>query len=225
LSPEKRITKRQMKQDKLVSTAFKATEYVQARKNYFLIGLVSLVVVVMIIYFINYNITKKNNESIELFGKGQIAAAMGQADLAVSDYKNVVKRYGSNRIASRACYFLANIYKNQNKYDSAMVYYELFINKYGQEKILLIAAHAGMAICLEEKGEFTSAGDSFYKAAELADNDDQSPGYLMSAGRNYAKDGQYDKAQNAYQQIVDKYKRSTQRSMAQKKIAELEYKN
>jgi len=225
LSPEKRITKRQMKQDKLVSTAFKATEYIQRRKNYFIIGLISLVVIILVAYFISYNITKKNNEAIELFGKGQIAAAMGQVDLAISDYKNVIENYGSKSIASRACYFLANSYMNQNNYDSAMVYYELYINKYGREKILLVAAHANLAVCFEEKGEYSAAGDNFYKAAELADNEDQSPAYLMSAGRNYTKVEQYDKAINAYQQIVDKYKRSIKSSIARGKIAELEYKD
>lgn len=225
MSPEKRITKRQIKQDKLVSTAFKVSEYVQKRKNYFLIGLASIIVVGLVIYFINYSIAKRNTDAVELFGKGQLAAAMGQVNLAIVDYKGVVEQYGSSPIANRACYFLANTYKNQDNYESALVYYELYINKYGKDKLLLIAAYAGAAVCFEEKDEFSRAGDYFYKAAELADNDNQSPGYFMSAGRNYTRDKQYDNARNVYQQVVEKYKRSNHYTMARKKIAEVEYKD
>ncbi|MCP4583938.1 MAG: tetratricopeptide repeat protein [candidate division Zixibacteria bacterium] len=223
MSPEKRITKRQMKQDNFVTTALKASEYVQQRKNYFVGGIAAVVAVIAIIYFINYSFAQKAIDAERLFGKAQVTASMNQTALAIADYKTLIEDYASTDVADRACYFLAKTLFDMNDRDSALVYFELYINNFGKDKMLLGAAYNGGANCLEDKEDFNSAGDYYFKAAEATNDDVFSPGYYMNAGRSFYKAGQLEKATEAYQFVVDNYRTSTYYSIASKKLAEVKY--
>ena len=225
MSPEKRITKAQMKQDKMVSFALKAGEYIQQRKNYFLYGAIGVAGIILIIFFIRYTINKKNQEAVDIFGRAQLASAMNQNALAITDYKNVLDEYGSAAVAGRACFFLAESYVRQRNYDSAAIFYQQFIDDYSKDKFLLPAAYAGGGDANEQQQQYGKAAELYLKAAEIANDDYRSPDYYLAAGRNFALAGHYDQAKQAYQRIIDKYRRSAAYSEARKKIAEIEYRN
>jgi len=224
LSPEKRITKRQMKQDKLVSTAFRVSEFVQLQKKFVVAGAGIVVVVALIIYFINYAIARKSQESAELFGKAQLASAMGQSALAKSDYKSVLDQYGSTELAGRACFYYARTFYEENNCDSSLIYFEKYIEDFGKDNLLLRGAYLGAASCLEDRGDYARAGEYYFKAAVLADDEMFAPDYYMASGRAYVSAGAYSEAEKAYQIIVDKYNKSAAFAMARKKLAEVQYK-
>ncbi len=223
MNPEKRITKAQIKQDRLVIAALKASEYVQKNKRYFLIGGGAVLAIAVILLIISYWSGKRAAEAVELFGKAQLSTAMGQTSLAIADYSTLVSEYGSTDVAATACYLLADIYARQNNFDSAAVYYQKYCDDYGQNKMLLAAAHAGLAVVLENKGDFARSAENFMKAAKVAADETISPEYLAAAGRAFTKASQLDKAMDAYQQIIDHYNRSQYFSIARRKLAELEY--
>lgn len=223
MNPEKRITKAQMKQDKLVIAALKASEYVQKNKKYFLMGGGGVLAIAVILLIISYWSGKRAADAVELFGKAQLSTAMGQTSLAIADYSTLVNEYGSTDVAATACYLLADIYARQNNFDSAAVYYQKYCDNFGNNKMLLAAAYAGLAVALENKGDFARSAENFMKAAKVADDETTSPEYLAGAGRTFTKASQYDKAVKAYQQIIDRYNRSQYYSIARRKLAELEY--
>lgn len=225
MNPEKRIRKSQMKQDKMVTFALKAGEYIQQNKNYFIYAAAGLVAIVAIIFFFNYLGNKKEREATELFGKAQLAGAMNQGSLAITDYRTIIENYGSTKVASKACFFIADIYNRQKNYDSAAVFYQKFVDNFGDDKILLPAAYAGGGNAYEQKRQFEKAAEFYYKAAEIANDDYRSPDYYMAAGRAYVQASNLTKAKEAYQKVVDKYRRSQVYSEARKKIAEIDYKN
>lgn len=223
MSPAKKISKKTMKQDRFVSTALRTSEFVQLNKKYFFGGGIALVVAILSIYFISYTNTQKIANSENLFGNAQLSAAMGQPQAAVEQYKTVINEYGSTRIADRACYYLARTEFDLGEYDTALVYYELYINNYGDEPMLLAAAYAGAAICYENRDDYAKAADYYMKGAEKANSDIVSPEYLMDAGRTYKEAGMLAEARKAYQEVVDKYDRSSYFAMARKKLAEVQY--
>jgi TolA-binding protein len=224
LSPEKRITKAQMKQDRFMSVTLQSGEYIQKHKNQFIIGAAAVVALILIVIFINYNNKGKNADAVEMLGKAQLAAAMQQSALAVTDYRNIIEQYGSTKVADKACYYLAELYFQQKNYDTASIYFNMFIDKYGKDKMLLASAYGAAGACAEQKQDFTKAGEMFFKGGQTAESELQSPDMFMASGRNYAAAGKLDEAKNAYQQIIDKYKRSANFSNARKKLAEIEYK-
>jgi len=223
LSPEKRIAKRQMKQDSFVTYTLKSSEYIQKYKNLFLIGAAVAVAIIAIIYFISYSYSRRNVNAEEMFGKAQMATAMNQTDLAIIDYRSVLEEYGSAKIADKACFYLARLFYDLNNHDSALVYFEKYINDYGKDNMLLGSAYNGAAICLEDKEDFGKAGDYYFKAAELVNDDIFAPDYYLNAGRAYHLAGQLDSAEKAYQLVIDNYRQSASYNTARKKLAEIQY--
>jgi len=223
LSPEKRIAKRQMKQDSFVTYALKSSDYIQKNKNFFLIGGAIIVAVIAIVYFISYSYSRRNINAEEMFGKAQMATAMNQTDLAIIDYRSILEEYGSAKIADKACFYLARLFYDLNNRDSALVYFEKYITDYGKDNMLLGSAYNGAANCLEDNEDYGKAGGYYFKAAELANDDIFSPDYYMNAGRAYYLAEQYDSAEKAYQMVVDNYRQSTDFNTARKKLAEMRY--
>jgi tetratricopeptide (TPR) repeat protein len=223
LSPEKRITKHQMKQDNFITYALKSSDFIQNNKNIFLIGAAVVVAIIAIIYFVSYSFSQRNVNAEQMFGKAQLATAMNQTDLAITDYRSILTEYGSAKIADKACFYLARLFYDLNNHDSALVYFEKYINSYGKNNMLLGSAYNGAAICFEDKEEYGKAGDYYFKAAELANDDTFSPDYYMNAGRAYHLAGQLDSAEKAYQLVVDNYRQSTGYNIARKKLAEIQY--
>jgi tetratricopeptide (TPR) repeat protein len=225
LNPEKRITKAQMKQDKVVTFALKSGEYIQQHKNNFIYAAIGVVAIVAIIFLFSYMGNKKEAEAVQIFGKAQLAGAMNQGALAITDYLTILDNYGSTDIASRACFFIGETYARQNKFDSAAIYFQKFVSDFNDDVSLLPAAYAGGGNAYEQTRQFDKAGEFYFKAAEIANDDFRSPDYYMSAGRAYMQGSNSAKAKEAYQKVVDKFRRSQVYSEARKKIAEIDYKN
>ena len=223
MSPSKKISKRTMKQDRFVSTTLKTSEYVQLNKKYFIGGGIAVIVAILSIYLVSYTNSQKTVNSENMFGNAQLSAAMSEPGAAVEQYKEILSQYPHAEVADRACYYLARSEFDQGKFDTALVYYERYITDYGKEPLLLVGAYGGAAVCYEKQDNYAKAADYYIKAAETADNDVYSPGYLMDAGRTYKEANMLPEAQSAYQQLVDKYNRSTYFSMARKKLAEVQY--
>ncbi len=222
MSPE-RLSRKRIRQDNFVTTAFKASEYIQKNKTFFLGGFAALIAIILIFTYLNYSKNQKIAEAETMFGKAQLASAMGQQALAINDYKVVIQDYSSTPIADRACYYLARTFYDRDEIDSALVYYEKYIDKFGNEPLLLAAAYAGAAECYELHGDLAKAGEYYMNAGETANNEFVSPEYFMSAGRAFRKAGIYDNAEKAYQMVVDNYSRTAQGSLAKKFLAEVQY--
>lgn len=223
MSPAKKISKKTMKQDRFVSTTLKTSEYIQQNKKFFIGGGIAIIVAILSIYLVSYTNSQKIVNSENMFGSAQLSGAMGEPGAAAEQYKEILNQYPNSAVADRACYYLARTEFDQDKIDTALIYYEQYIKDYGKEPILLTGAYAGAAVCYEKQDNYTKAADYYMKAAETANNDVYSPEYLMDAGRTYKEAGMLTEAQNAYQQVVDKYNRSPYYSMARKKLAEVEY--
>ena len=214
-----------MRQDSFVTSALKASEYIQQNKTYFYGGIAAVIIIVLVVYFVNYSNTQKLVNSEALYGRAQLAAAKGQPEQAIADYKELLEQYASTPLASRGAYYLARIYYDIENYDSALVYFQNYIDNYGKVPMLLGAAYAGAASCYEVLGDYGKAGEYYLKAGETSENDYSSPSYYMSAGRAFREAGLKDEAKTAYQKVIDDYRTSSQYTLARKFIEEVEYAN
>lgn len=165
MSPAKRISKKQIKQDSFVTTALKASEYFQKNKNYFYMGLGVLVVIILAIYLIGYSSSQKAINSENLFAEGQLAAAMGQWEQSIISYRQLVDEYSATDFAGRACYYVAKTYYEHDQFDSATVYFEKYIANYKKQPLLIVASYVGSAGCYEHNDDYAKAGDCYFKAA------------------------------------------------------------
>lgn len=222
MSPGKKITKKQMKEDKLVKTVFKTGEYIQKNPKPFYIGgsAVAIVFIAVILYM--WNVDKKNTQAAGYVARAAISFDSGQTNQAITDLKTVIDDYSSTKSAGDACFTLANIYFENKNYQEALPYFLKMIENYPVDKMKVAAAAAGAGACNEQMGKRQEAGRYFRMAADQYPDKMWAPGYLLEAGRNYRAAGDLEAAKQAYNYIIDNYQTSREFNTAKRSLAEIE---
>jgi len=220
MSP-RRITKKEMKEDKLVTTAFKLSEWIQKHLNQVLMVAGGVVLVAIVVFFVFSSKAKRNQKAAELFGKATLEFQTGNASQAITDLHTVMEKYGGTKDAGQATFYLATVYFYAKDYARSQAIFQRFIEKYKNEDPLLLAsAQAGIAECQMENGEFQTAGDNFVKAVSSKPDGFLAPQYLFSAGRAYLKANQKKKAHEVFKRLIDQYPDSKEAYKAKEQLAE-----
>jgi predicted negative regulator of RcsB-dependent stress response len=222
MSQDKRMSKRQMKEDRLVSTTFRATEYVKQNQTPFIIGISALVFIFAVFMYLRWNSEKNRNDASTLLSQAEILAAMGQMDQYQSELMRLSDNYASAPAGKIATLRLANNYFDGKQYDKAETYFDKILSRYSGDKMLAAGASAGKAGCREMKSDFSSAAKFFKQAADNS-SETGAPGYLLKAGEDFAKAGDKKSAKDVLDQIGIKYSNSLEAQTAKRTLAELEY--
>lgn len=222
MSPAKRITKKQMKEDRLVSSVFKTSEYIQKNPKPFIIGGTAVAVIFIAVILFLWNIDKNNNRAAGYLARAQISYDRGLMDDAVIDLQTVVDNYHGTSSASSACFKLANIYFENGNYEEALRYFNIMIDKYPEDKLKLASAAAGAAACHEQAGNRQEAGQYYQMAADFYPNAMWAPQNLLNAGKNYMAAGNLESAKTAFNKITSEYKDSREINTAKRFLSEIE---
>jgi len=204
----KKLSKKEIQEDKLVTTYFKTVGYLNDNKK--VLGIIGGVIVVaaLIVYFLinkfqndNLAATASFAKVMEYYDTGSYSIAIdGKSDENIKGLKAIVEEYGSSEQGEIAKIYLANAYFYTNKIEEALKYYSDFG---GSDPNFKAAAKAGIAACYEAKNEFEKAADYFYDAANVSKLNVSNATYLLEAGRTYFKLGKSEKAK----EILDKLKK------------------
>ena len=210
-----------LKEDRLVTTTFQLTEFVQKHTKQIFIGGAVLITLLGVVFFIFQSKSSANRKAAELYGQGIIELKTGNPQMAAFNFRTVVDRYAGSEWAPMACFQLANAAFNLKDYTQASNYYKQYVDKYVKMDTLLTAsAWAGMGSCQEALHNHNAAGDFYFKAAALVPGSFMAPQYLLSAGRAYASAKNKIKALECYQKIFDQYPLFTQINIARKEQAQ-----
>lgn len=221
MSADRRITKKQMKEDKLVTTAFKASEYIQKNPTPFVIGGVAVGVIFAVVILMLWSADRKRNEAGALLARGYLELDTGQPEMAVDDLISLTEKYSGTDYAAQACFTLATYFYNQKEYATALNYYNKIISLYDEDDLILGSAFAGAAACQETEGNHIEAGRLYSQAAAINPDRLWAPEYLFKAGLNFLAAGDTVQARTAYARIDSSYDRTTQATRARKYLAEL----
>jgi outer membrane protein assembly factor BamD (BamD/ComL family) len=215
-----RITKKEMKEDKLVTTAFKLQEWVQQHLNQVLMVAGGVVLAAIMVYFFFSSKAGRNQKAAELFSQATFEFQSGNANQAITDLNTVMEKYGGTKTASQATFYLATAYFYAKDYAKAQATFRRFLDKYKENPLLLASAQAGIAECQVENKEFQSAGDNFVKAVSIKPDNFMAPQYLLSAGQAYLKANQKDKAREVFKKLIGQYPDSKEVYQAKEQLAE-----
>lgn len=213
LAPKKKISKREIKQDKLVETYFKAKTFFEENQKTILISLGSLVVIILLVIYLVNRSKERDIESttllgnvINLYDQSQYQQAIdGLPAKKIKGLKFIADEYGNTESGEAAKIFLANSYYQLGKYDEALKYYEDYD---GDNKLFQATAYAGAAACYELKGNKEKAAELYLKAAKVVDSEVTTPEYLLYAARLNAEMGKKDVARKLLDQIKKEYSTS-----------------
>jgi len=223
MSPKKgKVTKHMMKEDKLVTTTFKFTEFVQKHSREFLIPGAGLLVVALVVLFLISSNKSRNQKAAELLGKARVELESGEFQAATTDLQNIWRSYKGTDAAQEALYLLGNSYYYGKDYDQALRYFQEFVSRYPKtDPLLLSGAYSGIGDCHVQKKEYGQAAESYLQAAGKITDDFVIPNLLLSAAQSYSYANQLDKAKELYNRIITKYPNSKVVTQARLELAEI----
>ncbi|HTK81606.1 MAG TPA: tetratricopeptide repeat protein [Bacteroidota bacterium] len=229
LKPSKKIAKKEIKQDTLLTTYVQTTSWYYDNKKYVSYGLVALAAIIIgTIWFINNRNNNDEKAAIE-FGKvfaiydaaggdmNQYKIAInGQPEKNIKGLKAIVENYSGSASAEVARLYLANAYRYTGQYDQAIKEYDNFS---GSSNLLKASAHAGLGAAYEAKNEYTKAAPEYEKAASLSE-EYSIPEYLSAAARAYGYAGDKEKAISLFKRLKKEYPTSNFTRDADRYIAQ-----
>jgi TolA-binding protein len=225
LKAQKKISKKEIKEDKLVTSYFKAQSWFDQNKR-LVSYLVSIPVIVLVaIFFWTMQRTKDNEAASTRLAKVFPYFDQGRFDLAINGVpqegthglKAIVDEYGSTPVGELATFYLANAYFAQGNYAAAR---EAFDGVDVSDKMISAAALAGVGACDEVSGKFEEAAGYFEKAASVNMTPSQAPDNLQRAAVNYAAAGKKDKAVELLKTLKKEFSSSVAARDADRLIAE-----
>jgi tetratricopeptide (TPR) repeat protein len=226
LRAQKKISKRVIKEDTLVTTYFKAqTWYDENKKRISTVGGI-LLVVVLGLWFYSNNMRANNERATtglarvySFYDNGQyIIAINGMPEKNIAGLQSIVDNYGSTNAGNLAKFYLASAYYNTQEFDKALKYFDDFS---GSNSLLTNSALAGMGACYEAKGDFKKAAENYEKAALKNTDDPNAADNLMSAARNFGRSGEKERAIELLKRVKRDYPTSTAARDVDRYIAEV----
>jgi tetratricopeptide (TPR) repeat protein len=198
---EKKLTRHELKEDPLVTGAFRAREVLAENREKFLWGLAALALVVLAgVWFFNSR-REKNAKAETILTRANLELQTGQLPLALQDLRLLVEKHSGTEAGKEAYYYLANAYFQISDYEQAEHYYGEFLKRAGGVPVITASAYAGLATCLELKGKNKEAAANFARAVETARGSSQTPDYLVGAIRTHAALGDSAKARQYFQRL------------------------
>jgi tetratricopeptide (TPR) repeat protein len=210
LTKRKKLSRKQIKEDKLVTTYYKAVGFFEENKNRIAMyaGILAVIILAIVLFMNN---KKKNNEMagtelariMNVYDSGNYLEAIeGRAGTKLMGLKKLVQSYGSTENGELAKIYIANAYNNLGKIDDAYKFYEDYS---GSNKIFKATALAGQASYQAYKKDYEKAADLYKKAAYVSDADVLNPEYLLNAGINYMAVGKNSDAKELFAKIKKDY--------------------
>jgi len=199
LKPRKRITKKELKQDKLITTYVKATDFFRNNRRLVSYTLTALVIAVIVIVAYlnnrqsdNANAATELSQVLNLFNGGAYQVAInGDPTRNITGLKSIVSKYGSSETGEQAKVYLADCYYYIGDYDNALKYFKDYD---GSDKLLEASADAGIAEVYEVKRDYEKSAEYYDRAASRDSKGFLTAQYLIGAARNYIKIGKKDRA-------------------------------
>ncbi len=226
LRPKKKISKRELKQDTLVTTYVTVTTFYDTYKKQISIGVTALVVLIIASVVFLKNRTENNDRAMTQLGEvfqyydnGQYQVAIdGVPERNVAGLKSIVENYGGTTSGHLARFYLANAYFQLGNYDEALKNYEDFSSS---DELLAVSRLSGIGECYEAKGMHKEAAESFEQAATKYPKDAATAENLNNAARNFGQAGDKEKAIELYKRLKKNFPVSSYAREADRFIAEL----
>jgi len=201
LVKHQKLTKRQIKEDPLVTAAFRGTQIWEQHGNRILMGLGAVVLVVLLVFFVSRTRAQtEERASADLF-RAQMSVGQNDYATAVQMLREIVDAAPGTKAARSAMLFLGDAYLGQGKPAEAVNWYRRALDKAGNDPVAKEASLHGLAAALEDRGDFAQAATMYGDLAEMQKTDNDRGRAMLAEARCLAKAGQTPKAITVYQSV------------------------
>jgi tetratricopeptide (TPR) repeat protein len=227
LEKRKKISKKEIKQDTLVTSYYKAYSFFIENQVKILIGVgvVALVVVAIVLYS-----NKKSGDTktasvllakvMPTYDGGQYKQAIeGIKASNVVGLKEIVDGYGSTEPGEAAKIMLASSYFYTGDYENALENYEDYS---GSNALFKATALAGEAAYYEVKNDLGKAAGLYKDAAQVDKVNPSNSDYLLRASINYLKVGKKEEAKSLLKMIKKDFRTTSAAQEVDKYLIQVE---
>lgn len=221
-----RITKKQLKEDKLLSATEKISLFLNQYWGHIIGGVVAIAVVIAVIVLYGNYVTGRNekvvrsfNEAKDIFNKAEAAlgtegdteSITGQYEEARTKFQAVSKKNGHSDTISKALFYSAKCSYRLGEYSEAISGFQNFADKY-PKSMLTIHVQRAIGNSYEQMGgdENLRKAIQQYDVVLKAPETDATLDAVMDKGRCHEKLGEWDKAIALYKSIADRYKQNVE---------------
>ena len=201
LVKHQKLTKRQIKEDPLVTAAFRGTALWERYGTRILIGLGAVALAVLLAIFVSRTRAQSEERASGDLFRARMSLAQRDYPTAIQMLREIVDNAPGTRAARDAMGFLGDAYSDQGKPADAVTWYRRHLGKAGRDPMVKAAALSGLAAALEDRGDFQQAAENYGELAKLAEWDPERARALLSQARCYGRAGQTQKAIEIYRQI------------------------
>ncbi len=210
LAKKKKITRKEIKEDKLVTSFYQVQDFYFKYQKQILIAAGAIAVIILAFVIYSNKIQQENQDaSVALArimpsykAKNYKEAIEGKAGTNIIGLKQIVENDGSSETGESAKIFLAHSYYMLGQYDNALKYYKDYS---GSIDLFQSTALAGAAACYEAKGNIQKAAEFFQDAAFVTKENPQNVNYLLRAGLDYHQIGKNEEAKKYFNVIKKEY--------------------
>jgi len=222
LKPRKRIPRREIKQDTLVTYAFKFTDFVNRHAKVVTTSAIGVAIVLIIGVICARSKRAAEQRASSALSRAIIAYNQEKYEDAIDILQSIINDCKGTLSAGVATFYLANAYFFTGDYDNARKYYSEYLDDYKDDEMLSSSSLAGIGACLEQKGRFKQAAEYYRRAADEYPEDFQAPQNYLNAGRCYLLAGAKDEAEKVLKKLIDKYPDSNSRKEAELYLVRLQ---
>ena len=217
----KHLSKEELQTDPLIENYNKAANFFNENRTTIIAILISIIVVVGSLVGYNYYAANQEQEAQQLLAIAEGYYTEGDYDKAINGdsfeltygFLAVANDYSGTEAGNLAVYYAAVSSFKLGNIEDALGY----LARYNApEGILGVGPVSFNAKLLLANGSTEKAAETFVKAANWDINDTTTPYNLYEAAEAYFKAGNYDKAQELSEQIINEYPTSAELPNAQK---------
>ncbi|GAB4379145.1 MAG: hypothetical protein Kow0042_28230 [Calditrichia bacterium] len=208
LKPKKKITRRELKEDKFVTFTLKARDFIEENAKLLVrVGIGVLILIILVSFYVRSK-RSANIQANALLGEAQLLMMQGDTSRVETLLKQLVEDYSGVTAAGQGCFLLGKLYWEKEDFTQAETYFKKYIDDYADDDLLTASALAGYADCLFQKGEIREAARNYEKAGRINRELPLSASYLYSAARAYMDIQETEKARALAEEIIKNYETS-----------------
>ncbi len=203
-------------------TLTKTEQFLEQNYKLLIYVLGVIVVLVGLFWLFRMYLVKRNNEAQSQMYQAERYLEIDSLNLALYGdgnylgFLDISEDYKFTKAGNLARYSAGICFLHLGQYEDAIDMLEKYSKK---DKLIGSLAIGATGDAWVEMGDIDKGITKYIEAAEYADNEFNTPLFLMKAGELYELEGNYDKALEIYERIQSEYPESTEGSSIEKYIA------
>ncbi len=206
LAPRKKLYKKQLKEDKIITTINKVTVFFQNEWQKLLSGAVVVLLIIFVFTWVQKSsLEREANATSELYVYEDRYMNEIYDDQLIAGLNTIIERYKDTDAGNRAAFLLANTFFHLGNYEQAEMQFNTFLNEHDGDDFMKCSALNGIAATFEQREMYNQSAEKYNEAANRYPNTFLVPESLLGAARSYEKLGQLEEARTRCERILSDF--------------------